>query len=149
MQLLAHGFVIQRREIHPHGLGIEAELVQNFVGELRDVPLVRMLFAWAIRFDQFVGDGVGALQHEFFLVAAFQERAAQVVNRFALLVHYIVVFQQVFARFEVLRFHGFLRIFDALADELRFDGHAFRHAKPVHHGFYFLAAENSQKIVFE
>src|ERR1700722_513669 len=89
---LAHGFMIQRREIHPHGFGIEAELVQNFIGELRDVPLVRMLFARAMGLDQLVGDGVGALQYEFFLIAAFQERAAQIVNRFALLVHHVVIF---------------------------------------------------------
>jgi len=75
---IAHRFMIQRRKIHAHGFGIEAELVQNFVGELRDVPLVRMLFARAIGLDQFIRDGVGALQHELFLVAAFQERAAQV-----------------------------------------------------------------------
>ena len=54
-----------------------------------------------------------------------------------------------FARFEVLRFHGFLRVFDALADELRFDRHAFRHTQPVHHGFHFLAAENAEKVVFQ
>ena len=41
------------------------------------------------------------------------------VDRLALLVHHVVVFEQVFARREVLRLHRLLRRGDALGDQLR------------------------------
>ena len=52
------------------------------------------------------------------LVLAFEQRAAHAVDGLALLVHDVVVFEQVFAGGEVLRFHGLLRGGDALGDEL-------------------------------
>src|SRR5208282_4592076 len=69
--------------------------------------------------------------------------------RLALLVHDVVVFEEVLAGFEVLSFDGLLRVFNALADELGLDRDAFRHSEPVHHGLHALAAENTQEIVFE
>ena len=44
------------------------------------------------------------------LVDAFEQLAAHAVDRLALLVHHVVVFEQVFAGFEVLRFDGLLRL---------------------------------------
>ena len=108
-----------------------------------------MLLARAIGLDQLVHDGLGAFEHEFLLIAAFEKRAAQRVDRFALLVHHVVVFQKMFARFEVLRFDRLLRVFDPLADQPRFDGHALGHSQPVHDGLHALAAENPQQVVLE
>ena len=110
--------MIQRCGVDSRGFQIDAELVQHFVGKLRDVPLIGMLLARAIGFHQRIGDGFGAFEHEFLLVAAFEERPAQRVDRLALLVHHVVVFEQVLAGFEVLRFDGLLRVLDALADQL-------------------------------
>src|SRR5215469_15197801 len=53
------------------------------------------------------------------------------------------------ARFEVLRLDGFLRVFDALADEARLDGDALRHPQAVHQSLHALATENSEQIVFQ
>ncbi len=141
--------MIQIRRVDSRGLQIEAKLVEHLVAELGGVPLVGMLRGRGVGLGERIGDGFGALEHEFFLVAAFEERAAQRVNRFALLVHHVVVFEQVFAGLEVLRFDGFLRVLDALADEARLDGHAFGHAQAEHQGLHALAAENAQQIVFE
>ena len=55
------------------------------------------------------------LGDELLLVDAFHELAAQAVDGFALLVHDVVVFEHVFAGFEVLGFDGLLRGFDAAA----------------------------------
>ena len=92
---------------------------------------------------------LGDAQGVFFLVFAFERRAADGVDRFALLVHYVVVFEQVFAGLEVLRLDGLLRVFDAARDQLGFDGHAFGHAQAVHQGLDALAAEDAQQVVFE
>ena len=49
------------------------------------------------------------------LILAFEQRAAHAVDGLALLVHHVVVFEDVFARGEVLRLDGLLRGGDALA----------------------------------
>ena len=124
-------------------------MAQNFAGELRDVPFLGMLLARAEGIDQLAREILGDAQRVLFLVFAFERRAADGVDRLALLVHYIVVFEQVFAGLEVLRFDGLLRVFDAARDELGLDGHAFGHAQAIHQGFDALAAEDAQQIVFE
>ncbi len=74
---------------------------------------------------------------------------AQAVDRLALLVHHIVVFEQMFAGFEVLRFDGFLRCFDAARDQPRFDGNALFHAETLEQLGDPLLGENAHQVVFE
>ena len=52
------------------------------------------------------------------LVLPLQRRPPYGVNRLSLFVHYIVVFQQMLARVEVLRFYRFLRVLNAVRNEL-------------------------------
>ena len=59
------------------------------------------------------------LDDALLLILAFEQRAAHAVDGLALLVHHVVVFEQVFAGCEVLRFDGLLRGRDALGDQLR------------------------------
>ena len=108
-----------------------------------------MLVARAINIHQLICNLFRLLQHELFLIRAFENCAARGINRFALLVHHVVVFEQMFSRFEVLCFDGLLRVLDSLADQPRFDRNAFRHAQPVHQRLHALAAENPQQIVLE
>ncbi len=68
-----------------------------------------MQLALAVRVNQLARNIFRDANHVIALVLAFKRRAANPINRFALLVHYVVVFQQMFARIEVLRFDGFLR----------------------------------------
>ena len=83
------------------------------------------------------------------LIFSFERGAANAVNRLALLVHHIVVFEKVFAGVEVLRFDGFLGLLDTIRDHFRFDGHAFGHAEAVHKLLDALAAEDAHEVVFE
>ena len=128
---------------------IDSELRVNFREELRGIPLAGMLLARAIRVDEVERDIVGFSENVLALILAFERGAANRVNRFALLVHHVVVFEQVFASVEVLRFDGFLRLFDAARDEFRFDGHAFGHAEAEHQRFDAFAAEDAHEVVFE
>ena len=134
--------VIQRTKVQARCFRVEAKLIQYLIAELRHVPLVRMLLAWAVRFHQLVRNRFGALENKILLIAAFQERAAQSINRLALLVHHIVVFQQMFARFEVLRFHSLLRVLDPSADQLGLDRYTFGHAQAEHQSLHAIAAKN-------
>ncbi len=70
-------------------------------------------------------------EDEVFLVRAFEQLAAQAVDRLALLVHHVVVFEQMFAGFEVLAFNLLLRLLDAPADHARFNRNAFFHPQPL------------------
>ena len=119
--------MIQSGGIRARSLCVDAKLAVHLRQELRRVPLPRMLLLGAIGVHQLAGDVFRNPQHVVSLVFAFQRRAANGVDRLALLVHYVVVFQQMFARVEVLRFHGLLRILNAAGDHPRLDGHAFRH----------------------
>src|SRR5262245_3666015 len=108
-----------------------------------------MLVARAVSVHELAGDVFGDAEDVIALVFSFERGAANVVNRFALLVHHVVVFEQVFAGVEVLRFDGFLRVFDATGNETGLDGHAFGHAKTVHESFDAFAAEDAHEVVFE
>src|SRR5580658_6428929 len=89
------------------------------------------------------------LHDPFFLVAALEQQPAHAIDRLPLLVVDVVVFEQVFAGFEVLRFDGFLRLLNALGDELRLDGHILFHAQPQHQALHALAAEDAHQIVLQ
>ena len=95
------------------GFGVDAELAVHLGEELRGVPLIGMLLAGAIGVDQLAGDIFGDAENIVALIFSFQRGAADGVDRLALLVHHVVVFEQMFAGVEVLRFDGFLRVFDA------------------------------------
>src|ERR1700674_5981056 len=138
-----------RPGIGASGFGINAELAVHLGEKLRGIPLVGMLFAGAEGVDEFARDVLGDFQNVVALIFSFQRGATDTVNGLALLVHYVVVFEQVFAGVEVLRFDGFLCVFDAARNELGLDGHAFGHAEAVHEGFDAFAAKDAHEIVFE
>src|SRR5580700_2880835 len=108
-----------------------------------------MLLTRTERFRKFSGDFFGNAQNVVALIFSFQRGAANTVDGFALLVHYIVVFEEMFASVEVLRFHGLLGIFNTAGDQAGLDGHAFGHSEAEHQGFDALAAENAHQVVFE
>ena len=89
------------------------------------------------------------LEDQFLLIDPFEQLAAQAVDRLALLVHDVVVFEQVFAGLEVLPFHRFLRSFDAARDQPRFDGNAFFHAQPLQQVRDPLLGEDAHQVIFE
>src|SRR6266446_1572499 len=122
----------QCARIGARSLHVDAELRVALRKKWRGVPLAGMLLARTERFDQFAHDVFGDSQNVIALILAFQRGAANGINRLALLVHHIVVFEKVFSGVEVLRFHGFLRVLDTARQHLRFDGHALGHAHAEH-----------------
>ena len=74
---------------------------------------------------------------------------AMLVDDFPLLVHDVVVFKQLFADLEVMRFDLLLRVGDRAGDHAVFDGHAFFHAEFEHELGDALGGENAHQIVFK
>ena len=70
-------------------------------------------------------------ENQIFLIDAFQQLAAQAVNRLTLLVHHVVILKQVFASFEVLAFDCLLRLFDSPCDQAGFDRNSLFHSEPL------------------
>ena len=89
------------------------------------------------------------LEDQLLLIESFEQLPAQRVDRLALLVHHVVVFEQVFAGFEVLAFDAFCAasmrrviIFDSI-------GHAFFHAQPLEQVRHPLLGEDAHQVVFQ
>ena len=139
----------QRPRIRSRRFRVDAKLRVHLRQKLRGVPLIGMLFARAECIDQLNRHIFRNAQHVIALVLTLQRRAPNPINGFALLVHHIVVFQQMFARIEVLRLHGLLRAFDLSRNQPGLNRHAFRHSQPEHQRLHALAAENAHQVVFQ
>ena len=74
---------------------------------------------------------------------------AVAVDALALLVHHLVVFEQVLADVEVAFFDLLLGAFDAAADHAAFDRLAFLHAQAGEHVRHPLAGEDAHQVVFQ
>src|SRR5437867_7689852 len=131
------------------GAIIEAELPQYGGAESFEVPLVGMRVLAGELSDQRGHDIVADTHDVFLLVFAFEKLFSDAINRFALLVHHVVVFEDVFARREILAFHALLSAFDLLGDKPRFDGYAFLHAEPLHDSRDAFCREDAHQIIFE
>jgi hypothetical protein len=68
---------------------------------------------------------------------------------FALLVHDVVVFEQVLADGEVLRLDLFLSAGDGVGHHLVLDGHALFHAQALHQAGDSIRSEDPHQVVFE
>ena len=88
-------------------------------------------------------------EDEFFLIHTLEQLAAQAVHGLALLVHDIVILEQMFAGFEVLGFHGLLRGGNSAGDQSRLDGNAFFHAETLQQLRHPLLGEDAHQVIFE
>ena len=80
---------------------------------------------------------------------AFEDFAAQRVDALTLLVHHVVVFEQVLADGEVLRFDLLLRALDGARHHPMLDRHALFHAEPLHQAGDPIRPEDPHQVVFE
>lgn len=78
-----------------------------------------------------------------------EDLAALAVHDFTLLVHDIVVLEDVLADVEVARLDLLLRVLDGIRDELVFDWLILVHAELVHDARDAVRGEEAQQVVFE
>ena len=82
-------------------------------------------------------------------VLALEHHAAHVVDRRALLVHHVVVLEQVLADAEVLRLDLALRALDRARHHAVLDRDALLHAQPQHQAADALGAEDAHQVVLQ
>ena len=147
---LADFVAVQLAEVNAFGFRIEAELLQQLGLQSIHIPLVRMHRLGRVLFHLCAEDVRNVVfENQFFLIDAVEQLVTRAVDRLALLVHHVVILEQVLTRFEVLRFNCFLRGLDAAADHLRLDGDAFFHAQALQQGRDPLLGEDAHQVVFE
>ena len=87
--------------------------------------------------------------HVFRQIRTFQRVEAHVVDHFALLVHHVVVLEQVLANVEVVLLDPLLGSLDGAGDHAVLDGLAFLHAQFGHDAGDAVGAKQTHQIVFE
>ena len=80
---------------------------------------------------------------------ALEQLAAQRVDVLALLVHDVVVLEEVFSGAEVLRLDLFLRALDRLGHHAVLDRHAVFHSQALHEPGDAIGSEDAHQVVFE
>ena len=97
--------------------------------------------------DQARDDALRDIGDPLLLLYANQQIPPHFIDGLTLLIHHIVILENVFAACEVLRFHLFLRGRDTPRNHLAFDGYILFHPQLEHEVLNALASENAQQIV--
>ena len=95
--------------------------------------------------QHFFGAGTDLLRQ----VVAAQNHPPAFVDDLPLLVQHIVVVEQLFANFEVMRLHFLLRVLDRAGDHAGLDRHAFLHAELQHDLRDAVRSEYAKEIVLQ
>ena len=120
------------------------------VEHLVEIPLARMRVLRRVLFDRLVDFRVERLQHEGTRVElAFEIRATIGIDHAALLVHHVVVLENVLANLVVVLLDLPLSALDRLRHEARFDRLLVGEADALHDVRHALAAEEPHHFVFE
>ena len=82
-------------------------------------------------------------------VIAAQDLAALGVDHLPLLVHDVIVFQEVFADVEVVAFHPLLGLLDGVGHQAVLDGFPVIHPQAAHEALDAVGAEDAQQVVFQ
>ena len=139
-----------RLGVKPLGFQVEAELRDQLSVEPLHVPLIGM-HALAGKLIQHGAQQVRnvILDDQLLLIQPLQQLPPRSIHGLTLLVHHVVVLEQVFARLEVLPFHCLLRRFDPVGDHPRLDGHPFFHTHLLQQRSNPLPRKNAHQVVFE
>ena len=140
-------------------VAFEREHARDFLAQRRQVPRLDVRIGAREPIDRVVEHVAGDLQQIAVRVdllgvlvdanLSFEQLAAQRVDVLPLLVHHVVVLEQVLADGEVLRLHLLLRALDRARDHPVLDRHAFFHAQPLHQAGDAVRPEDAHQVVFE
>ena len=127
----------------------DTELLQEGRFEAVQIPVLPYLFVADVATGEAVNDADAHVGNHVGDAVGIHDGGALGVDDFALFVGDVIVFEQVFARVEVVRFDFALCAFDLFGDHTRFDGFIFAHAETRHHGGHTFASEDAHEIVVE
>ena len=83
------------------------------------------------------------------VVATLEDLAAQRVDRLALLVHHVVVLEDVLALIEVAAFDLLLRVLDRARHHRRLDRHVLLETEALHEAGHAIEAEDAEQVVLQ
>src|SRR5882724_6719230 len=127
----------------------EVELTVEALVQRGHVPGLGMSVLGGVAADQGRDHLADPLQHRLFLTLALENLAAHPVDDLALLVHHVVVLEEVFPDLEVAGLHALLRGADGASHHRVLDGLALLHSEPIHDALDALGAEDAEEIVLE
>src|SRR5262245_11282454 len=159
-QLVAN--LVRRPIVEVQAGGLDREDAFCFALERVEIPLLEIGLARSVVFDRRVEDlfcqlhqVAAGVERDLFAVFVlqpdlpFENLTAQRIDVLALLVHHVVVLEQMLADGEVLRLDLLLRAFDRAGHHAMLDRHAFFHAEPLHQAGDPIRAEDAHQVVFE
>src|SRR6266550_9551586 len=96
---------IQRLRLDAFSKNVYSESSENRIFQALQIPVFGMNLGRTVLLEQ-IAENAGnvVFEDEFLLIHAFEQLAAETINSLALLVHYVVVLEQMLASFEILRF---------------------------------------------
>src|SRR5262245_20797569 len=127
----------------------EIELPMERLVEPLQVPVLGMGLGARVALDGAVRQLAHPLEDRLFLALVLETLTTHPVDDLPLLVHHVVVLEEVLADLEVARLHALLGRADRPRDELVLDRLALLHAELVHDSLDPLGAEDPKKVVLE
>ena len=102
-----------------------------------------------MRFDNISHFFFDHVEHISLEVGAAQDLPAFAVNDFTLVIHHIVIFNQVFTNIKMIALNPDLRLLNCFIDDGIFDRDIFAHTGPFHKFTNTVTAETPHNIVFQ
>src|SRR5271157_728582 len=128
---------------------VEKEGLEDPVLERGHVPLLRIDLFRSVLVNELLAEPFNHLNDAFLHVAVAQHLLAHAVDRFALLVHHVVILEEIFSYLEVVPFDPCLGVLNGLCDQLVLYGHIFVHAELAEERRYPFRAENPHDLIFQ
>src|SRR5204863_8671707 len=138
----SHLGVLGRRDPH-------VELTMERFRESPEVPVLRMRVLRRVAVERAFRELADPLLDRLGLALALEDLSAHSVDDLALLVHHVVVLEQVLADLEVVRLDALLRGGDRPRHQLVLDRLALLHAESLHDPLDALRAEDPEQVVLE
>src|SRR6266403_2381815 len=153
---LLHRFLNQLGEPLPRddlvvlrGGDLDVELPVERLRETAEIPVLGVRALGGVTLEGADHEIVDPLRDVVGLALAVQDLAAHAVDDLALLVHHVVVLEEVLADLEVVVLDALLGGGDGARHELVLDRLALLHAQALHDPLDALAAEDAQQVVLE
>src|SRR5436190_692424 len=153
---LLHRFLNQLGEPLPRddlvvlrGGDLDVELPVERLREAAEVPVLGMRALGGVAVEGADHEVIDPFRDVVGLALAVQDLAAHAVDDLALLVHHVVVLEEMLANLEVVVLDALLGGGDGARHELVLDRLALLHAQALHDPLDALAAEDAQQVVLE
>ena len=127
-------------------LEVRSDLLKALVDSF-EIPFFRELGCYNYRIYYFIDQLLSHRSYVFSQIFSEENSLTFAVYDLTLLIHNVVILEDIFSDAEVLTFHLLLSIFDLLSDHTCFDGFIFFYAQSLYHGLHSFAAEESHKLV--